>query len=392
MAKKNFQMSLKVLTPVHIGSGEKLLKKEYIRIPSKNRETEILVPDITKLYSLFKDKERAECFEKYLFSSDTEKRDLFELLSENGIRPEDISDCISYRYSVNLDEDSKKQFHEINTFIKDAFGKPYIPGSSLKGMLRTAILFYRIAENLNNYTAIKADIMRTIKPNEEEINRHRNGQGKKETGRRYLQSSNSATEQKAFHTLKKINKPYNALNSVFQGLIVSDSEPLEPSDLILGQKIDVTLSGKEKNLPIFREMLKPGIDVRFSITLDESICGFSMEEIFKALNRFHELNDEIFYSRFRRRNVGENIVYLGGGVGFSSKTVVDALFPKKDEAVEVKNNIFKEILGDKYQEHHHGEDINLKIAPHVCKCTRYDNRLYNVGICQLIKKPEEEIG
>lgn len=30
--------------------------------------------------------------------------------------------------------------NDLNTFVKDAFGRPYIPGSSLKGALRTAIL------------------------------------------------------------------------------------------------------------------------------------------------------------------------------------------------------------------------------------------------------------
>ena len=38
---------------------------------------------------------------------------------------------------------------QIISFIKDAYGKPYIPGSSIKGMLRTILLCYDILNNKN---------------------------------------------------------------------------------------------------------------------------------------------------------------------------------------------------------------------------------------------------
>ncbi len=381
MAKKNFQMTLEVLSPIFIGSGEQLLKKEYLCVPSKSEEMNILVPDLSKLYLFFENRGIGKVFEEYLKSSSTRNRNLDDLLSEYGISLESISECISYRYSVIPAKSPEIKLRDINTFIKDAFGRPYIPGSSLKGMLRTALLFHRITKTPNDYSSVKNSIEETFE------------KGKtKQKGRSYLQKENSNLESAAFHTLKKNTKnKSNAVNSSFQGLIVSDSEPLELSDLTLGQKIDVSLSGKEKPLPIFREMLKPGVKARFTITLDEDICGFSMEEIFEALNYFHECNNDYFYSRFQRWNMGEDIVYLGGGVGFSSKTVVDALFPKKEEGLKVKNRIFKETLGRKYSEHHHEEDINLKIAPHMCKCTRYNQRLYNVGIAQLRIEKEEQI-
>lgn len=381
MAKKNFQMTLEALSPIFIGSGEKLFKKEYLCVPSKSEEKTILVPDLSKLYLFFENRGIGKVFEEYLASSSTKNRNLDDLLSEYGISLESISECISYRYSVIPAKSLKIKLRDINTFIKDAFGRPYIPGSSLKGMLRTALLSHLITKNPNDYSSVKNSIEDTFE------------KGKtKQNGRRYLQWENSNLESAAFHTLKKnIKNKSNAVNSSLQGLIVSDSEPLELSDLTLGQKIDVYLSGKEKPHSIFREMLKPGVNARFTIALDEDICGFSMEEIFEALNHFHQWNNDYFYSRFQRRNMGEDIVYLGGGVGFSSKTVVDALFPKKEEGLKVKNRIFKETLGSKYSEHHHEEDINLKIAPHMCKCTRYNHRLYNVGIAQLRIEKEEQI-
>lgn len=384
MAKKNFQMSLEALTPIFIGSGEKLLKKEYICVPSKSEEVKILVPNLSKLYLFFENLGIGNVFEEYLASSKTRNRNLYDLLLEYDISLKDISECVSYNYSVVPTGgvgNTEIELRDVDTFIKNAFGRPYIPGASLKGMLRTALLSLKVTKNPNDYLSIKKSIERTVKNRET-----------KQKGRRYLKSENSDMESEAFHTLERNKKnKNNAVNSSFRGLIVSDSEPLELSDLTLGQKIDVSLKGKEKPLPIFREMLKPGVKVQFTITLDEDILGFSMDEIFEALNHFHRLNDDYFYSRFQRRNMGKDIVYLGGGVGFSSKTVVDALFPKKDEGLAVKNQIFKETLGRKYSEHHHEEDVNLKIAPHMCKCTRYNYKLYNVGIGQLSIIKQERI-
>ena len=384
MAKKNFQMSLEALTPIFIGSGEKLLKKEYICVPSKSEEVKILVPNLSKLYLFFENLGIGNVFEEYLASSKTRNRNLYDLLLEYDISLKDISECVSYNYSVVPTGgvgNTEIELRDVDTFIKNAFGRPYIPGASLKGMLRTALLSLKVTKNPNDYLSIKKSIERTVKNRET-----------KQKGRRYLKSENSDMESEAFHTLERNKKnKNNAVNSSFRGLIVSDSEPLELSDLTLGQKIDVSLKGKETPLPIFREMLKPGVKVQFTITLDEDILGFSMDEIFEALNHFHRLNDDYFYSRFQRRNMGKDIVYLGGGVGFSSKTVVDALFPKKDEGLAVKNQIFKETLGRKYSEHHHEEDVNLKIAPHMCKCTRYNYKLYNVGIGQLSIIKQERI-
>ena len=384
MAKKNFQMSLEALTPIFIGSGEKLLKKEYICVPSNSEEVKILVPNLSKLYLFFENLGIGNVFEEYLASSKTRNRNLYDLLLEYKISLKDISECVSYNYSVVPTGgvgNTEIELRDVDTFIKNAFGRPYIPGASLKGMLRTALLSLKVTKNPNDYLSIKKSIERTVK----------NGETKQK-GRRYLKSENLDMESEAFHTLERNKKnKNNAVNSSFRGLIVSDSEPLELSDLTLGQKIDISLKGKEKPLPIFREMLKPGVKVHFTITLDEDILGFSMDEIFEALNHFHRLNDDYFYSRFQRRNIGKDIVYLGGGVGFSSKTVVDALFPKKDEGLAVKNRIFQETLGKKYSEHHHEEDVNLKIAPHMCKCTRYNYKLYNVGIGQLSIIKQERI-
>ena len=40
---------------------------------------------------------------------------------------------------------------EIDTFVKDAYGMPYVPGSSIKGMIRTALISWEIQRNPEKY-------------------------------------------------------------------------------------------------------------------------------------------------------------------------------------------------------------------------------------------------
>ena len=65
-----------------------------------------------------------------------------------------------------------------------------------------------------------------------------------------------------------------------------------------------------------------------------------------------------------------------------SKTVIYSLFDR--EAVQVAQGIFKGTLSEKiFRQHKHDKDRSLGVSPHVCKCTRYNNQLYDMGKCQL---------
>ena len=58
-----------------------------------------------------------------------------------------------------------------------------------------------------------------------------------------------------------------------------------------------------------------------------------------------------------------------------------AMFGK--DAVWLIDRIFQATLGRNYSDHKHGRDIDLQIAPHVCKCTVYQGKLYDMGIGQI---------
>ena len=68
-------------------------------------------------------------------------------------------------------------------------------------------------------------------------------------------------------------------------------------------------------------------------------------------------------------------------IRYLSKTVLYALFG--EDTVMVIDQVFKNTLGSQYSVHKHQKDIGWKIAPHVCKCTTYQGKLYDMGIGQI---------
>ena len=168
------------------------------------------------------------------------------------------------------------------------------------------------------------------------------------------------------------------MNDNLSGLHVGDSQPISVDLLTLSQKIDVTLDGTEKPLNVLREALIPGTEICFDVSIDTTICPYQMEDIIEALNIFQNICNRYFYARFHWEAKEKNTVWLGGGCGFLSKTVLYPLLGSN--AVKVVDNVFKNTLGKNYIVHKHTKDLQLKLAPHVCKCTKYQGKLYHMGM------------
>ena len=75
-------------------------------------------------------------------------------------------------------------------------------------------------------------------------------------------------------------------------------------------------------------------------------------------------------------------MWIGGGAGFLSKTILYSVYG--EDAVHITDDVFHTTLSGKiYDQHKHQRDLSLGIAPHVCKCTRYQGRLYDMGMGKL---------
>lgn len=243
---------------------------------------------------------------------------------------------------------------------------PIIPASSLKGAIRTALLSAEIMQKPNKFSRYKQDI---------EKNSFSDGRN------RLLSRETTGIEQAVFNTLGFSDKKYNAVNDVLSGLIIGDSEPLSTDYLVLCQKIDVTISGAEKKLPILRECIKPNTKIKFSLTIDNSRCQYTKEMILNALNSFVNQYNDNFRNHFMSNAYhGDCNIYLGGGCGYATKTFMYPLLGKTGVKLVAKT-IDATLPNMVRRQHGHRNDF--KVSLHMLKCTVYQNALYEMGACSL---------
>lgn len=151
MASERKTIKLQTLTPVHIGSGE-ILKENFDYIKD-NRFVYIL--DSKKLFKLLKQKG---------FSEDK----LTNALTQGNIKAivdKHLSNIPVANYCIRKIQITPNQGEKIKDGLReqiyDGLGNPYIPGSSIKGAIRTALLSYIIEnhtddiENLDNLVSDK---------------------------------------------------------------------------------------------------------------------------------------------------------------------------------------------------------------------------------------------
>jgi len=140
-------VTIKTLTPVHVGSGRKLTKNIDFVFFSNLHNKPLAILDEEKIYQIVTDKH----FEVWVNNIENPKQELLPFLQR--IKPDLKPADIAYRItSVKGSLNEKTQVHE---HIYNGLMKPYIPGSSLKGAIRTA-LFAQLA--INEKDKIKSKI------------------------------------------------------------------------------------------------------------------------------------------------------------------------------------------------------------------------------------------
>ena len=246
---RTFRLSLLTLAPIHIGNGEKYTSREFI-------------------------------YENISFLNDNR-------IAERSFGGYSISET---GLESDKNPNSAGAINEVNKFIRDAFGNPYIPGSSLKGAIRTILM--NTTPKWNNENAVN-DFGRFPKENKNLI-----------------------------PWGPKKGKEYDDL---FNAIRVSDSKPFDNKSLILVQKWDYSAKTNKANpLPLYRESISPLTKIEFEITTTTDEAGRLIEELGKRAQAFYKDYKAFFLSEFPDDKIQANLqypIYLGAGSGAWTKTL-----------------------------------------------------------------------
>lgn len=361
---KSYQVVMRSIGPVFIGSGREISKKEYIFLNGN----QVGMIDAWKMYDEMKRRKKEKEFETYLLGNGSVSLNFW--LKKQGIEVKEIKPFIKYTMDCGdaIIERGANRL-QVMECIKDAYGNPYIPGSSLKGMFRTVLLGADILKNPKKYQIAKQDLKRNVDMDRSKRNY-------------YLKSDMRKVESIAYRILNNNEKKTDdAVNDVLQGFIISDSEPLNIDSLVLCQKIDLHTDGTERSLPILRECIKPDTNIKFTITVDTSICNLTDDSLMKAVDVFVESYHKNFTLTFSSIGSSEkNEVFCGGGCGFVSKTIVYPMYGK-DEGIAITQKIFDKTNVPRVHKHHRDKEYGA--SPHVMKCTKYGGKLYQMGKCRI---------
>lgn len=337
---KPYQLHMRTLSPLHIGSGKKLGRIEFVL-----RNQQVLVIDDTKLFNWIAAQPNAERLSFEL--ADAIKRGELELFLKQNFSA-DLNQIAAYTIPAR----GKPQ--EIFSFIRTESHQPYLPGSSIKGALRSAILRGRMLEDaeLRNYAV-------QVIQQEASQNRPRTNSSDDIQARVFIASDVSLG--------KWPNYDLNRLLAVRDSLAAIELQVMRVQVLSIDRKDG--LSSKQKNLhddplELYIEAIPTGQVWQHQIvwqtqwlSLQARNLGFDriedtlvfLTEYCRAASQNLLEQEQDFYTRHHQRDLAawfENVLKrlnkldsnslilpLGWGTGYDAKTITDLLDAKTYELV-----------------------------------------------------------
>lgn len=376
---KHYHIVLDVIGPVHIGDGKEIQKKDLIFDRSHQRA---LVMDAMKIYKGLGYSNKQESYSKFLASANGNLQSWFK---DMGISYNQYQDWI--QYETYMHPDQMKNMRHIKTCIKDAYGCPYIPGSSLKGALRTIFISKwirkaKMGNDSHGIEEIASDLYRQLQ-----------GKSSMHELRSILIRQANALETRLWKADKQTGKD-TWQDDYSRGIVVSDSDPLACSDLMIAEKIDVSEKNKtprEARIPLLREAILPKSQVRFQVGLDTKKLllddNFSIEDLDDVISGYHTNYYDVFTKHFSEHVVFGPYFYLGGGSGFYSKTVLYELlsvFRNGQFNYSRSAEVAEKWMNASFKNHKHlGDAKKLGYSPRKLKLTEDDDGKVEMGLVQL---------
>jgi CRISPR-associated protein Csm5 len=364
---------------------------------------------LIKLYDHILTIGKGEQYEKFLLQRSN--IDLQRWLRDNGIDPSSVPSLYSFDLpEIETAKPDKRsgnapepRLNEISSAIKDPYKKPYVPGSSLKGAIRTMLLIWGIRSSLTQGNMTDSKARSILEANKREIKQN-------SSKPRELKKIAKDIEEQMLGLLE--NGKTSATRDFMSALSISDSHPLALTDLTICQKIDALPNGIIWGLPTFRECIKPGVKIVFDVTIDTSKLKdkkffdtvaaadvfdlamyrrkdgteYKARRISQAITTYNHLYWSLYrqvYENELSKNV-ESIsiknpgIFIGAGTGMLTKTMLLSLLGEENELADHLSSF----LDKKFKKHYHSTDREYHgVSPRVLKLTKYGGKYYEMGRC-----------
>lgn len=260
---QEYTLTLTTKAPVFVGSGVVYGKMDYIFDAARQTVSFI---DQTRFFQLLIDRDLIDKYESFILNKRPSDTIQYFLKNICKLDAKTINSLIVNRVSAADALDENHSLKEIQAFIRRADGRAYIPGSSLKGCLRTVLLTNMLLRDSNKAEPINIKQL----------------------------------ESKYLHTLQITNKQSDMVNSIMRGISISDSEPIDEKSMILASKIDSLPDGFENRINVVRQCVAPETKITFRLTLDQNILSGAniLTELREAIRAFDAFYIQEYNSYF----------------------------------------------------------------------------------------------
>ena len=347
-----FDLILTVWSPLFVGSGKSYAKKEYLY---NSRSGKVSFFDEQKFFRFLVEHDLVDRYSQFMLGRES---NLWAFLTRDcGIPAADLKPLTRYEIQVGDALDADHSLKEIHAFQRDAYGRACIPGSSVKGALRTAWLLDAVRKDTDPGHILPSGRKSTPVPFPEE---------------RYVSLLHLDEKRRS-----------NAVNSIFRGIQVSDSAPIPDERMMLAGKADAFPDGGTRRIPLCRECIAPGTRIRFRLTLDQSVLKgrITKESLEQAIQRYDAYYQETYGKKFTPPAGSVNLpqqpyLILGGGAGFFAKSLA---YPYLGEQEGLRWTARQ--MSQMFPKHKHERDLETGISPHTMKYARFRGQFYPYGYC-----------
>lgn len=270
------KLQIKTLTPIHIGNGEKYNGLSYIADKGKvlfydsSRITKNLTPQYIERFTQWIEQRVAEIekleTQKRDERDENRKRNLKQLLwdaqkklslkefIENSVRDVTIKNKFSSNFLCSLEARSQVYNNvDIDCFIKQN-NRPYIPGTEIKGAIRTAILYHLLQQDIY-WNWLKEEIEKFDKRHKNDLQQVAGKKGKwvNDIKKKLVADMGKLEERLQAQLLRPINHD-DAKYDLLKVLQIVDSELKDPQSCLFISNLKV--EGISRSFPVFQELCK----------------------------------------------------------------------------------------------------------------------------------------
>ena len=364
--RADFNLEMKIITPVHIGVGDKYTKLDFVFDPDKKQA------GLLHEQNWFQWLNERGKLEQYTQDMQHQgfRLDNFKWLYQQGIR-DPLNQCRETMVNIiDVDQDTSAM-NDIVRQVKNVNQCPYIPGSSFKGSLRTAIMTALIhdayqagGQQAARLKSIWNDFSNLV------LDPYNNAGRVNRESSRMIKQIEDVFFQPVLNGKGKEMAPM--LADPFRGILVGDSQPFDKESTLLVKKHDLVMpAGKNpvSEISLWRESIKPGCSTQFQVSLNLNhlrAAGLDRikdaDSLIDCVSIFRQVvldnHEKILIAKIKESSLasqyklqplyqvkGFQLMSLGGGIGLPTKSLIYSLAPDAEQASHVAESMLNKQFG-----------------------------------------------